>query len=139
MDAVTLDHLLGEILPRVRGSVVRRARAAGSTALLLEVQRSVLWLDVGRETSGLYPLDRTAAERLRKAADGPPDARSRHGLLLFKKHLEGRRLEGLRRIAGERAVEIDAGPVRLWLRLARPAVVSLAVEGEPVAGFGGEP
>ncbi len=139
MDAVTLDHLLGEILPRVRGSAVRRVRAAGPDALLLEVQRCVVWLDVGRETAGLYPLGRAAADRLRAGAGGAPDARSRHALLLVKKHLEGRRLEGVRRIPGERAVEMDVGPVRLWLRLARPAVVTLAVEGEPVAAFGGDP
>ena len=139
MDAVTLDHLLREIGPLVRGRAVRRVRAAGGTALLLEADRSVLWLDVGRETSGVYAPGRPEAERLRAAAPGAPDARSRQALLLFKKHLEGRRLDAPRRVAGERAVVIDLGPATLWLRLARPAVVTLAVDGVPIAGFGGEP
>lgn len=139
MDAVTLDQLLRESAPRVRGRAVRRVRAAGGSALLLEVERSVLWLDVGRETSGLYALERAVAERLRDAAPGAPDARSRQALLLFKKHLEGRRVGESRRIAGERAVLFEAGPVVVWLRLARPAVATLAVDGVPLAGFGGEP
>jgi hypothetical protein len=139
MDAVTLDHLLGESASSLRGRPVRRVRAAGRSALLLEVQRSVLWLDVARETSGLYPLDRVTADRLRDLATGAPDARSRHALLLIKKHLEGQRLGEPRRIAGERAVVLEVGPVTLWLRLARPAVVSLAVDGAAVAGFGGDP
>jgi hypothetical protein len=139
MDAVTLDHLLGESASSLRGRTVRRVRAAGSSALLLEVQRAVLWLDVARETSGLYPLDRAAADRLRDAATGAPDARSRQALLLVKKHLEGRRLGELVRIAGERAVALEAEGATLWLRLARPAVVTLAVDGVPVVAFGGEP
>jgi NFACT N-terminal and middle domains/NFACT protein RNA binding domain len=139
MDAITLDHLLGESASGLRGRPIRRVRAAGRTGLLLEVQRSVLWLDVARETSGLYPLDRPAAERLRASATGAPDTRSRHALLLIKKHLEGQRLGEPRRIAGERAVVLEAGAVTLWLRLARPAVLSLAVDGAPVAAWGGEP
>jgi len=139
MDAVTLDELLREIAPRVRGRAVRRVRAAGAQALLLDVERSVLWLDVGRETSGLYVLDRAQAERLREAVPGAPDARSRQALLHFKKHLEGGRLGEPRRIAGERAIVFPAGPAEAWLRLARPAVVTLALDGLALAGFGGEP
>jgi hypothetical protein len=139
MDAVTLDHLLGESASSLRGRPVRRVRAAGPSALLLEVQRSVLWLDVARETSGLYPLDRAAAERLRGLAEGGPDARARHALLLIRKHLEGQRLGEARRVAGERAVVLEAGAATVWLRLARPAVVTVAVDGVPVAGFGGDP
>ena len=139
MDAVTLDHLLGESLSSFGGRAVRRVREAGRSALLVETQRSVLWLDVARETSGLYPLERATAERIRGLATGAPDARSRQALLLIKKHLEGQRLGEARRIAGERAVVLEAGRVTFWLRLARPAVVSLAVDGVAVAGFGGEP
>jgi hypothetical protein len=139
MDAVTLDHLLGEVGPQLRGRAVRRVRAAGGQALLIEIDRSVLWLDVGRETSGLYLLDRKEAERLREAVPGAPDARSRHALLHFKKHIEGRRLGDCRRIAGERAVVFEAEPATVWLRLARPAVATLAIEQSPLAGFGGDP
>jgi hypothetical protein len=137
MDAVTLDEILREAVPRLAGRAVRRIRTAGSDALLIEVDRCVLWLDVGRETSGLYPLDRAAAERLRAAASGAPDAGSRQAVLLMKKHLDGRRLGVPRRVVGERAVVLEAGPATVWLRLARPAAVTLAVDGVPLAGFGG--
>jgi hypothetical protein len=139
MDALTLDHLLRESLAVVRGRHVRRLRSAGAHALLLEVERSVLWLDVGRETAGAYLLDRSRADRLRDAVPGQPDARSRQALLHLRKHLEGARLGDLRRIAGERAIVLEAGDARGWLRLGRPATFTLAVNDEPLAGFGGEP
>lgn len=139
MDAVTLDHLLREIGPRVRGRHVRRVRSAGAAAVLLEVERTVLWLDVGRETAGIYALGRPEADRLRALAPGAPDARSRQALLHLRKHLEGRPLGELRRIAGERAVVCEAGEGAFWLRLARPAVVTLAIDDAALAGFGGEP
>ena len=142
MDAVTLDHLLGESASGLRGRTVRRVRAAGSSALLLELQRTVLWLDVARETSGLYPLDRAAADRLREAATGAPDARARQALLLFKKHLEGRRMGEPARIGGERAVVVEAdgagriegGPALDAATVERlacdAAVVPVSVDGE---------
>lgn len=139
MDAITLDHLLRELAPRVRGRSVRRVRAAGAQAVLLELERTVLWLDVGRETGGLYALERAQAEQLRQAAPGEPDARSRQALLHLRKHLEGRPLGEVRRIPGERAIVCEAGDATWWLRAARPPVLTLAIGGEPLAAFGGEP
>src|SRR5262245_5794891 len=139
MDAITLDRLLAEIGPRVRGRQVRRVRAAGGRAVLLEIERVVLWLDVGRETAGVYALDRTQAERLRQATPGEPDARGRQTLLHLRKHVEGTRLSRLERIAGRSVLVCEAGDGTLWLHLARPAVLTLAVGGSPLGGFGGEP
>jgi hypothetical protein len=129
MDAITLDRLLAEIEPLVRGRQVRRVRSAGAQAVLLEVERNVLWLDVGRESAGVYLLDRATAERLRPWAPGDADAGSRQALLHLRKHVEGRRLSGLQRIAGTRVVTFDVPPATLQLRLARPAVLTLATDG----------
>jgi hypothetical protein len=139
MDAITLDRLLAEIEPLVRGRQVRRVRSAGAQAVLLEVERNVLWLDVGRESAGVYLLDRATAERLRPWAPGDADAGSRQALLHLRKHVEGRRLSNLQRIAGTRVVTFDVPPATLQLRLARPAVLTLATDGTPLAAFGGEP
>jgi hypothetical protein len=137
MDAVTLDRLIAEIAPSRLGRHVRRVRSAGAHALLLGFERATLWLDTGRETAGLYLLPRAAVEPLRGLAVGEPDAGSRQALLHFGKHVTGVRVDGLRRVEGERVVVVAAGPATLVLRLARPASVTLAVEGEPVASFGG--
>ncbi|MET0552782.1 MAG: NFACT RNA binding domain-containing protein [Vicinamibacteria bacterium] len=137
MDAVTLDRLIAEIAPSRVGRHVRRVRSAGARALLLGFERATLWLDTGRETAGLYLLDRAETERLRALATGEPDAASRQALLHLGKHVAGVRVDAIRRVAGERVVLLEAGAVTLVLRLARPASVTLAVAGEPVASFGG--
>jgi fibronectin-binding protein A (FbpA)/ribosomal quality control pathway NFACT family protein len=137
MDAVTLDRLIAEIAPSRAGRHVRRVRSAGGHALLLGFERATLWLDTGRETAGLYLLDRAPTERLRALAPGEPDAASRQALLHFGKHVAGARVDGLHRVDGERVVRIDAGEATVVLRLARPAAVTLAVAGQPVAAFGG--
>jgi hypothetical protein len=137
MDAVTLDRLIAEIAPSRVGRHVRRVRPAGASAVLLEFERATLWLDTGRETAGLYLLDRAATERLRARASGGPDASSRQALLHLGKHVAGARVDAIRRVAGERVLVIDAGPVTLLLRLARPASLTLAASGEPLAAFGG--
>ena len=137
MDAVTLDRLIAEIAPSRTGRHVRRVRSAGAGALLLGFERSTLWLDTGRETGGLYLLDRAETERLRALARGEPDAASRQALLHFGKHVAGVRVDSIRRVDGERVVLVEAGQVTLVLRLARPGSVTLAVAGEPVAAFGG--
>ena len=103
MDALTLDGLLSEIAPLVVGRHLTRVRAAEAYAVLLELSGARdlrLWLDAGRAHPGLFPLTR---EQARSAADeGAMEGRSRQAVLLLRKHLEGRRLTGLRRVAGER-------------------------------------
>ena len=139
MDAVTLDRLIAEIAPSRVGRHVRRVRAAGARALLLGFERATIWLDTGRETAGVYLLDRAEVEPLRALAVGEPDAGSRQALLHFGKHVAGVRVDAIRRVDGERVLVVDAGPTTLVLRLARPASVTLAVAGEAVASFGGAP
>lgn len=138
MDAVTLDRLIAEIAPSRVGRHVRRVRAAGGRAILLGFDRATLWLDVGRETSGPYLLDRARTDALRPLAPGAPDAASRQALLHLSKHVAGARVQGIRRVEGERVVVIDLGAATLVLRLARPASVTLAVDGAPLAAFGGD-
>lgn len=137
MDAVTLDRLIAEIAPARVGRHVRRVRSAGARAVLLAFERVTLWLDVGRETAGPYLLDRARTERLRALAPGTPDAGSRQALLHLSKHVAGARVLSVRRPPGERVVVVEFGGAVLVLRLARPASVTLAVEGVPVASFGG--
>lgn len=137
MDAVTLDRLIAEAAPSSVGRHVRRVRSAGARAVLLGFDRASLWLDVGRETAGLYLLDRAQTDRLRALASGEPDAASRQALLHLSKHVGGARLRATWRVPGERVVVVDLGTAALVLRLARPASVTLAVEGTPLAAFGG--
>lgn len=138
MDAVTLDRLIAEIAPSCVGRHVRRVRAAGGRAVLLGLDRATLWLDVGRETAGPYLLDRAATDALRPLATGEAGAGSRQALLHLQKHVAGARVQAIRRVEGERVVVIDLGTATLLLRLARPASVTLAVDGSALAAFGGE-
>lgn len=137
MDALTLDGLLAEIRPLIVGRHVARLRGAEAQAVLLEISgaRGVrLWLDAGRATAGLYPLTR---EQARAAQDESAMAgRSRQAVLLFRKHLEGRRLTSLRRVPGERVVVLEAGDAALVLRLSASPALTLAVGGEAVATVG---
>src|SRR5262249_27021160 len=56
--------------------------------------------------------------------------RTRQALLLFRKHLEGARVLGLTRVAGERTLLLETGGGSLALRYAGPApALSLAVAG----------
>ncbi|HVR70434.1 MAG TPA: NFACT RNA binding domain-containing protein [Vicinamibacteria bacterium] len=137
MDAFTLDGLLGEIRPLVLGRTIARLRAAEAQAVLLELggARDLrLWLDAGRTTCGLYALTR---EEARAAQDEAALAgRARQAVLLFRKHLEGRRVSGLRRVAGERIVVLEAGEAALALRLSGSPALTLAVGGEAQATVG---
>lgn len=138
MDAVTLDRLIAEIAPSRVGRHVRRVRAAGGRAVLLGFDRATLWLDVGRGAAGLYLVDRAEVDALRSLATGAPDAASRQALLHLSKHVAGARLQAISRITGERVVVMDLGAATLLLRLARPASVTLALAGAPLAAFGGD-
>ncbi len=137
MDALTLDGLLAEIRPLIAGRHVARLRGAEAQAVLLEISGARdlrLWLDAGRATAGLYPLTR---ERARAAQDESAMAgRSRQAVLLFRKHLEGRRLTSLRRVPGDRVVVIEAGDAALALRMSASPALTLAVAGEAVATVG---
>ena len=137
MDASTLDALLAELGPRLMGSRLGRARPAGAHAVTLEVmgdRESRLWFEAARDRAGLYLLRRGAAGTLadERAATGA----TRHATLLFRKHLEGRRISELRRVVGERTVLLVAGDATVALRLSGVPALTLVVEGAPVATVG---
>ena len=144
MDAVTLDGLLGEMVPRLLGRYLGRPRLAGPAAIEFEVsaeREHSLWLDAGRGTAGIYWMRRPKARALEKLGDPESSGRARHALLSFRKHADGVRIHGVRRVAGGRTVIVDAGEVALVLRLGGSAPsLTLAVEGRPLAvlGDGGE-
>jgi hypothetical protein len=138
MDAVTLDHLLAEAAPSLVGRHVRRVRAAGARALVLELPRSSLWLDLSHEAAGAYVLDRRETDALLALAPGEPDASSRQALLHFRKHVAGARLDSVRRVEGERVLVIALASTTVVVRLARPSSATLAVRDEALARFGGE-
>jgi hypothetical protein len=137
VDAFTLDGLIAELRPLVAGRHVVRVRAAEAHAVVVEVggARDLrLWLDAGRVAPGLYALGREDVRALQDedALAGP----SRQALLHLRKHLEGRRLTALRRVAGGRTVVFEAGDVVLVLRLSGVPAMTLAVDGEPLATLG---
>ncbi len=91
----------------------------------------VLRVDAGRETAGLYLL---------RKADVPSDesalpGRTRHALLLFRKHLDGARFAGLARVAGERWLVLECARAQVHVRFASPAA-TLVIDGAPVATYG---
>jgi fibronectin-binding protein A (FbpA)/ribosomal quality control pathway NFACT family protein len=97
-----------------------------------------LWLDAGPGTAGVYLLTRDEARRTAAATPAEAAGSTRHALLLFRKHLSGARVTGLRRVDGERTVVLESGAVLVALRLrgASPAA-TLVVEGTALATFGG--
>lgn len=122
------------------GRHVERARVVAPCALVLELSGRGdprLWLDAERGTAGVYLLSRDEARSLEALAEEPPSGSARQAGLRMRKHLDGRRLSGLRRAAGERHVLIEAGSVALGLRVSGTPALTLAVEGATLATLGG--
>ena len=123
------------------GRHLGRPKAAAAHALVFEVSGDRdhrLWLDAGPGTAGLYLLTRDEARRTAAAAAAEVAGPTRHALLLFRKHLSGVRVTGLRRVEGERTLVLEAGPALVAVRLrgSTPAV-TLVVEDAALATFGG--
>jgi hypothetical protein len=119
VDAVTLDHLLGEIRPLVVGRYLSRPRLCGASALALEtsgLREQCLWLDAGRTTAGIYLVARDGCRGTKDDSSLPGPARA--FLLHARKHVGGARVSSLGRIPGTRSVVLEAGPSSLVLRLA---------------------
>jgi hypothetical protein len=89
----------------------------------------------------LYLLDRGVAREIQDLTGGDAVAagRTRQALLLLRKHVNGARVRSLRRVAGERVVVIETGPVLLALRLSGVAALSLVVDDAVVATLGEGP
>lgn len=140
MDAITLDHALGELRPLLTGRHLSRPRLVGPNAVIFETSASRdhrLWLDAGRGSAGVYWVARETADRL---ADERTSGRSRQARLHLRKHLDGTRVMGLARITGERTVLLETRGGVLVLRLSGPApALTLVVGGTPVATLGDGP
>lgn len=99
-----------------------------------------LWLDAGRGTAGVYLLTRDEARRASGAASQPIAGSTRHALLLFRKHLAGVRVDGLRRVEGDRTLVLEAGGVAVAARPRGSApAVTLVVGGTAAATLGTGP
>jgi len=135
LDAISLDELLEELRPLLVGRRLGRPRACGRDAVCFRVLGgSQLRLEAGRGRAGVYLLEPEEA----RALDGEePSARTRQALLLIRKHAEGRRIGGFRRVAGERTVLLELGACVLALRLSgRAPALTLAVDGAAAATLG---
>ena len=143
MDAITLDGMLAELRPLVVGRYLSQPRLAGGSAVVFEVRGSRdrrLWLDAGRGTAGVYWLPRDTARALSDQSPLGVPGRSRQALLHFRKHLDGARVVALARVAGERAVVLEAGESRLTLRLGGSApALSLVRDGGVLGSLGEGP
>jgi hypothetical protein len=143
VDAVTLDGTLDELRALVVGRHLSRPRLVAADAVAFEITGARdrrLWIDAGRATAGLYWLSRDVARALAVSASAPLPGRARQALLHLRKRLDGARLTGLRRIAGERTVLLETADALLVLRLggAAPAL-SLVREGTVLATLGDGP
>ncbi|MCL4820852.1 MAG: NFACT family protein [Vicinamibacteria bacterium] len=137
MDSLTLDRLIGEALPFVVGRRVEKVRA-GNRVVVLELarQKERLLLSAWPRCAAAWRVSREAA---RSGTASPPGGRDGHALLLLRKHLEGARVVGLERVAGERWLRIETTGGTLALRPSGAAPsISLARPGEPVATLFGE-
>jgi len=143
VDAVTLEGTLAELRPLVVGRYLSKPRLAGGSALAFDVQGSRdrwLWLDAGRGTAGVYWLPRETARSLADRSPLAVPGRSRQAHLHLRKHLDGARVVALARVAGERAVVLEAGDSRLTLRLGGSApALSLVRDGAVLGSLGEGP
>jgi len=98
--------------------------------------KSRLVLEAARGRAGLYLLTRAEADAIAGLAGGEPEGRARHAHLLFRKHVDGVRVHGLRRLEGERQLLLECGDVTLSLRLWGAPALTLAVAGTPLATLG---
>jgi predicted ribosome quality control (RQC) complex YloA/Tae2 family protein len=137
VDSLTVDRLIGEVLPAVVGRRIEKVRA-GDRVVVLELAREKarLLISAWPRCAGAWRVPREAARRATGAAPGGRDG---HALLLLRKHLEGARVVALERVAGERwlRIETTAGTLALRPSGAAPSL-SLARPGEPVATLFGE-
>jgi hypothetical protein len=140
MDAVTLDHLLGELAAWLRGRHLHRPRLACSSAVSFEVSGAggrCLWLDAGATTAGPYAVSRDAVRDLGEGREPRVSGRSRQALLHLRKHVDGARVTELGRVAGERTVRVETTGGTLVLRLSGPApALTLGREGGALATVG---
>ena len=133
--------MVAGLRPLVVGRHLSRPRLAaeGVTFELSGAREHRIWLDASRGSAGVYLLRRDVALRLSAAAGVSPSGRARQALLHLRKHLEGARISRLERVAGERALVLEAGGSTLVLRLGGAPALTLAREGGALASVGPGP
>ncbi|MBN2370686.1 MAG: DUF814 domain-containing protein [Vicinamibacteria bacterium] len=117
MDGFSLDGILAELRPRLLGRYLRRVALIAEHLLSIEIsgeREARLLLDTSRGAACISFVLREAVRRL--ADESSVSGKQRHALLSFRKHVEGRRIDALTRIAGERIIELTAGDMRLAMR-----------------------
>lgn len=137
MDPVVLEGILDELRPVVLGRALARPRVVASQAIAFELaghRKQSLWLDARRDLAGIYLLERDEVRALSEEAlaSGP----TRHAVLLFRKHMEGRRVSDLRRVGDGRTMLLEAGTSILVLRLSSTPSLTLVVDESPLADIG---
>ncbi|MEO5760882.1 MAG: hypothetical protein ABIR28_01095, partial [Vicinamibacteria bacterium] len=133
LDRLTLAAYLQEIEPRIVGRRIEKVRPHGKSALRVELStRDALYLDVSRPLSGLWLLSRACG-----VPDDPRDVEgpSRTSALLFKKHLEGTRID---RLTSDRSrtITLVTSRATVSLQLSGAADAALVVDVEVLAHFG---
>ena len=94
LDRITQGACLGEIEGRVSGRRIERVRPHGPSALQVVLWTWEAWCNVvSRSVGGLWQLTRTD---LLPRDDREVEGASRPAALLFKKHLEGARIDAVR-------------------------------------------
>lgn len=134
LDRLTLGSLFPEALARVSGRRIEKVRPHGPWSLRLELSsRDTLFLDVSGGAAGIWFLPRAA----RLPADSrEPAGPSRTAALLFKKHLEGGRIERLE-WAPDRTQTLHTARSVARVRPSGASGASLFLGEESVAHFGG--
>ena len=133
LDRLSLDACVHEIAARVVGRRIEKLRPHGKASLRLELSsRDLLFMDVSRTVAGLWLLAREGAvPNDPRDVEGP----SRTAALLFKKHLEGTRIEALT-ASPTPILTLRTSRADVLLRPWGAAGATLIVEGEPIAHFG---
>src|SRR6185369_9737422 len=133
LDRHALDAYLHEITPRVLGRRIEKVRPHGKWSLRLELStRDVLFIDVSRMIAGVWLTTRK---------DGMPDdprdveGPSRTAALLFKKHLEGTRIDELSATPG-RILTLRTSRADVQLRPFGAPGATLFLDAHAIAHFG---
>ena len=85
MDAVTLDHLIAELRPRLLGRHLRRPRCSRAHAVSFEISgdgQGRLWIDARRPSTGCYRLTREQLASLEGERESLPGRTRSHSSAL---------------------------------------------------------
>lgn len=133
LDRLSLAAVFDEMAPRIAGRRIEKVRPHGRSALRIELSsRESLLLDMSRGLAGLWLLPRGfSLPADPRDVEGP----SRTASLLFKKYLEGARIDAPA-MSPSRLQGFVTARAAVFLRPGGLPGASLIVEGQPIAHFG---